>query len=225
MSNHFRASIRDYRTLKERGYPDKASLKLVADRYRLNSQTRNCLFRGVVAPAVSRSRGKKLLSAAKLRRARLGVDWYNVLITVESYLKGYPVFVADDGVLRDSAGVHGSYRPGRVTEPAIRVILDSLGNLGLAGVDIYLDAPISNSGKMARDLRERNAFRPPAPAVTVSVELSADYPLKRYSGVVATSDSAIMDSENVGLIFDLACFVLRKHYRHTPVRLEDLPGS
>jgi hypothetical protein len=225
MSNHFTAAIQDYRYLKQHGYPDKAALKLVADRYRLNAQARNCLFRGVAAPAVSRKRRRKLLSPERLAGVRLGVDWYNVLITLESYLKGYPVFVADDGVLRDSSGVHGSYRPGRVTEAAIQALLESLHTLGLAGLDLYLDAPISFSGKMAQDLRERTASWPDLPAISISVELSADYPLKRYSGVVATSDSTIMDRETIRGVFDLVRFVLRERYGHTPALLEELPAG
>jgi hypothetical protein len=225
MSNHFTAAIRDYRYLKQRGYSDKAALKLVADHYRLDARSRNCLFRGVAAPDVSRSRRRKLLPAARLAGGSLGVDWYNVLITLESYLKGYPVFVADDGVVRDAAGIHGSYRPGGVTETAIRSLLASMRSLDLDALDIYLDAPISYSGKMARDLRERMTAWPPSPRVSISVELSADYQLKRYPGVVASSDSTIMDSNNTTGIFDLVCFVLRERYRHTPSSLEELQSG
>ena len=222
MSNHFTAAIQDYRYLKQRGYPDKAALKLVADRYRLSAQARNCLFRGVVSPAVGRIRIQKLLSPEQLAGERLGVDWYNVLITLESYLKGAPIFIADDGVLRDSSGIHGSYRPGRITEAAIRALLEGLRSLDLAALDLYLDAPISYSGQMAQLLRERTASWPENPEISIAVELSADYPLKRYTGVVATSDSTIMDSGAIRGIFDLVRFVLRVRYRHSPALLEEL---
>jgi hypothetical protein len=223
MSNHFTAAIQDYRYLKQRGYPDKAALKLVADRYRLSAQARNCLFRGVIAPAVGRTRLQKLLNPEQLAGERLGVDWYNVLITLESYLKGAPVFIADDGVLRDSSGIHGSYRPGRITEAAIQALLEGLRSLDLAALDLYLDAPISYSGQMALLLRERTATWTENPEISIAVELSADYFLKRYAGVVATSDSTIMDSSEIRGVFDLVRFVLRIRYRHSPVRLEEIP--
>ena len=84
----FQDAIRDYRYLKNRGYPDKAALKLVGDHHRLGAQERNCLFRAVFAGRDCRRRRRKLVDPPAVDGQRLGVDWYNVLITVESYLKG-----------------------------------------------------------------------------------------------------------------------------------------
>jgi hypothetical protein len=205
----FPEALQDYRFLKNRGYPVKAALKLVGDRWRLTGQERNCLFRGVFAEADCRSRRLKLVPPASVRGQALGVDWYNVLITVESYLKGHPVFLADDGLLRDSSGVHGSYRPGKVTEAALRSILAALALMAPSRLELFLDSPISFSGDMAEDLRRREPV--PCP-VEVSVSPSADYPLKSFPGVVATSDSSIIDREGVGRVVDLARFVLESGY-------------
>ena len=86
---NFQRAIEDYRFLKNRRYSDKAALKLVGDRYRLTSNERNCLFRAVIADADCALRKQKLITLDALVNKPLGVDWYNVLITVESYLKGY----------------------------------------------------------------------------------------------------------------------------------------
>ena len=90
---NFKKPVKDYRYLMEQGYSEKASLKLVGDRYRLSRLERNCLFRGVRTRSVARCRMEKLVDSDILGGANLGVDWYNVLITVESYLKGFPVFL------------------------------------------------------------------------------------------------------------------------------------
>jgi hypothetical protein len=205
----FPEALQDYRHLKNRGYPDKAALKLVGDRWRLPAVARNCLFRAVFADADCSLRRAKLVDPDTVAGLPLGVDWYNVLITVESYLKGYPVFLADDGLLRDSSGVHGSYRPGRVTETAVRKILESVTRLAPARLELFLDAPISFSGAMAEELRRRV---PAGLLSEVTVSPSADYPLKSFPGVVATSDSSIIDREAIRKVVDLSRFVLESGY-------------
>ncbi len=205
----FTEALQDYRYLKNRDFPEKAALKLVGDRWRLNALERNCLFRAVFAENHCRLRRAKLVSPEAVGGQALGVDWYNVLITVESYLKGYPVFLADDGLLRDSSGVHGSYRPGKVTETALGRILETIAGLAPARLELFLDAPISFSGAMAEDLRRRAGTDCP---VEVSVSPSADYPLKSFPGVVATSDSSIIDRAAIRRVLDLARFVLERGY-------------
>ncbi|MBN1836123.1 MAG: DUF434 domain-containing protein [Spirochaetales bacterium] len=216
---NFREAIVDYRYLKDRGYPDKAALKLVSDRYRLSGVERNCLFRAVFPAADCHRRRAKLVPAAGVSGAPLGVDWYNVLITVESYLKGFPVFLADDGLLRDSSAIHGSYRPGKVTPAAFERILGALAQLGPASVVLFLDSPISYSGLMAEGLRQSLAALGLEGAV--QVEPSADYPLKSFAGIVATSDSSIIDREAVQQVFDLARWVLETSYGARIPAVED----
>jgi hypothetical protein len=139
---------------------------------------------------------------------------------VESYLKGFPVFVSDDGLVRDSSGVHGSYRAGRITERGITEILSVLLALKPARIEVFLDSPISHSGDMAEQLRKRLSSTTSMPH-RVSVFPSADFPLKTFSGIVATSDSSIVDREQVKQVFDLARYVIEKsfHARIRPVEL------
>ncbi|MBN2354237.1 MAG: DUF434 domain-containing protein [Spirochaetales bacterium] len=138
---NFRSAVIDYRLLKNKLYPVKASLKLVGDRYRLSSVARNCLLRGVAAKDAARARKAKLTDVRAVRGKSLGIDWFNILITLESYLKGGVLFLADDGLLRDSAAVHGSYRPGASTDRTIGLICDSLVRLAPGRVDVYFGLP------------------------------------------------------------------------------------
>ena len=217
-TNKFSVACDDYRYLRTRGYPEKATLKIVADRHRLSRQERNCLFRGVIAPEGAKARKAKIIPLQEAAGAPWGVDWYNVLITVESYLHGHAVFLCDDGMVRDSSGTHGSYRVSAVTNRARDAVITALSAGAPARVDIYLDAPIAFSAKMAEDLRQALA----AARVTGEVALvhSADYPLKRYEGIVASSDSTIMDSAARAL--DLARHALLRSFGFTPPAVEEL---
>jgi len=207
----FQNAIEAYRYLKNRGYPDKAALKLVSDHHRLNSVLRNCLFRAIFAYPDCENRKAKLIAAGDVEGHVLGVDWYNVLITVESYLKGFPVFISDDGLVRDSSGIHGSYKPGKITERGIGEILTLITVLQPSQVELFLDSPISFSGDMAEELRSRLS-RTLSVSYSVSVIPSADYPLKSFDGIVATSDSSIIDREQVQQVFDLARHVLETSF-------------
>lgn len=207
--NDFLNALSDFRFLKDKKYPDRAALKLVGDRYRLTATVRNCLFRGVVSQKAKSRRIARLLKPEQLCSRPLGIDWFNVLITLESYLKGHPVFIADDGVLRDSSGVHGSYRPGSVTPRATTEILKNIICLLPESISIYIDSPISFSGETALSLRKELERLTTIP-FTVAVIPSADFPLKSFRGVVATSDSIIMDKNES--IFDLPRYTLRRSF-------------
>jgi hypothetical protein len=217
----FLLSLDDYRYLREKGYPEKAALKLIGDKHRLSRIERNTLFRGVIPEHVAAQRRTKLISPNELRGRSLGIDWYNVLITVESFLRGSPLFVCDDNVVRDSSATHGSYRRSSVTDRAIKAITDALGLLAPSRFDAFLDSPIAFSGRMAEEIRDRMA-RLSIP-FTVTLEHTADYPLKSYDGIVASSDSVILDC--AAGIFDLPRFVVQIGFRITPPSLADLSAS
>jgi hypothetical protein len=211
-----------YRYLLEKGYPERAALKLVADHHRLDRTQRNCLFRGVVRAAAAAERRRKLVSEAQASGSALALDWYNLLITVESHLRGVTLFVAEDGVIRDAAAAHGSYRATAVTDRALEEIVNALFVIGPSRVDAFLDSPVAHSGSMAGRLRAR-LERAGIPAA-VSLERSADHPLKGYAGTVATSDSIVMD--HASAVLDCARCVLRRAFGVTPPALADLfPGD
>ena len=213
----FQEAIEDYRYLLNKDYPQKALLKLIGDRYRLSRVERNCLFRGVSKSTGSRE--KKITGISNVAHYPLGIDWYNVLITVDSYLRGYPLFISDDGLLRDSSGVHGSFHKKESTQRAIRAIITCIGKLNPMKTGIYLDSPVSHSGDMANLLREACANTLSNP-FTIEVVPSADYFLKTYKGIIASSDSIICD--HADKIFDLARYVLSTTYNYHPPGLMEL---
>jgi hypothetical protein len=215
----FKDAIEDYKYLLDKDYPQKALLKLVGDKYRLSKQERNCLFRGVGKTSESLDRKKKIISHEVVQDSPLGIDWYNVLITVDSYLKGYPLFISDDGLLRDSSGVHASFHPKESTHRAVKEIIGSIEVCSPRGITIYLDAPISHSGEMAQGLRTLCSEILSFPHI-IEVVPTADYYLKTFLGVIASSDSVICDHAHA--VFDLAHFVLFTRYHFTPPPVRDL---
>lgn len=214
----FKTACDEYRFLREREYPEKAALKIVSDKHRLSRQERNCLFRGIIAPAVAEARKKRIVGVDSVSGRALGIDWYNVLITVESYLHGHAVFSCDDGMMRDAAATHGSYRVSPVTASAIEKISAAVRSLGLARVDAFVDSPIAYSMNMG--VEARRALGSSGLPTDVVLVHSADYPLKTYSGIVASSDSVILDA--AAEAFDLARYVLARAYGFTPPPVVDL---
>jgi hypothetical protein len=144
----------------------------------------------------------------------LGIDWYNVLITAETYLKGGVLFLADDGVTRDASAVHGSWRRSPLTGPATDAIVSALGRLGPGRLDVFLDSPVAFSGELANELRGLIGEAVPEAACEVSLAASADWPLKRYPGIVASSDSVVLDS--AAKVLDLPRHALGWRYGFTP---------
>jgi hypothetical protein len=217
-TSNFVLACDEFRYLRGRGYPDKATLKLVADRHRLGRIERNCLFRGIIAAPLARDRRSRIVGSDALAGSALGIDWYNVLITLESYLGGHAVFLCDDGMIRDSAAVHGSYRASALTPRAVSEIAAVLKTAAPSRVDAYVDAPIAWSARMAEDAR--GALAAACARTDVVLVHSADYPLKKYDGIVASSDSTIMD--HAGRIVDLAAMVLWTVFGFSPPPVEQL---
>ncbi|NOX85700.1 MAG: DUF434 domain-containing protein [Chlorobi bacterium] len=205
LSRNFEPAIADYLYLLEKGYPQKSILKMVGDRYQLVSKERSMLYRGVVTGA-----DRDLRKAKKTEKlpsgAKITVDGYNVIRTMGSYLLGKPVFIAMDGFLRDAAEMHRSTLQKKILDRTLELLIAYFGSVRPAEVVIYLDAPVSKSGKLAvrlNELLEQNALT--GNALTAR---SPDHHLKAVSqGVVCTADSAVIDAAQVP-VFDLAKGIL-----------------
>ena len=194
----------DFLYLMDRGYPRSASLQLVGNKHNLDALEREILHRGVFAREEARKRRMRLIGAEELINRRLLVDGHNVVITTESGLTGLPLIAANDGVIRDVAGVSHRYRISSDTYEAIEGFLRILRNYPPDEIFFYLDAPIRQSGELAALLRsalKSHNLSGGAQAVKVPEEH-----LMGTLDVVASSDSAVLDRVKHG--FDLAAAVL-----------------
>lgn len=200
---------RDFRYLLNRGYPRRVALTLIGDRYQLTASERELLRRGVFSQKESQ-RKKKKISIAALRGSPLAIDGHNVLITVESALKGLPLLLADDGFVRDIARAAKGYAPTSFTTEALTLICDTLFRQRPSDVVFLLDSPVSKSGELAakvRGLLDQYGVEGDVRALPVPEKILSD-----FHGIVATSDSAIIDEATK--VFDLAGYIVRYRLRY-----------
>jgi hypothetical protein len=157
-----------------------------------------------VSSDLAASRKGKRITVNELRDRTIAIDGYNALITVESLIVGAPVYLCDDGFLRDTRGIFRRYRSSDHTNLALSEILSILKESGVGRAEVLLDQQISKSGELAAKIREMMAsFEVPGCAKTAK---DVDKRLKLTTSPVATGDGAIIDavSEAVDLPSEVA---------------------
>lgn len=214
-----RAATADLSWLLERGYAPESSAKLVGDRYALKQRQRAAVARSACAPTVGRRRAARSLSPPALRGATLVIDGFNVLTTLEVALSGGIVLLARDGVMRDIAGVHGSYRRVEETEPALTLIAQLAASLALARCVFLLDRPVSNSGRLRALIEAEERAR--SFAFEAEVVPDPDRLLRASGDIVASADGAVLD--HCARWFNLARACIEAHV--TNARIVDLSSD
>jgi hypothetical protein len=197
-------AAKDFRYFLNRGYPRRAALELVGNRYGLISDQRQLLHRGVFSNAGSRFRLKKKIHIREALHKDLAIDGYNVIITLEAGLSGRPLILGDDGFIRDISGLSGNFKKTEKTEEALQWIFDILKKVKPHRTLFLFDAPISMSGQLAKEVRDRlksESLLGDAMAVKVPEKILIGFP-----GVIATSDTAIIDRSPK--VVDLAGYIV-----------------
>lgn len=177
--------------LLTRGYPKKASVKLVGDRHGLIQRQRTALQRTAASDEERTRRAATEAAPEELAGRDLLVDGYNVLLTVEAALGGGVVLAARDGTFRDMAAMSGHYRRVNQTVPALERIGAYLAARRCRSVHWLLDRPVSNSGRLKKLIEATAAER----GWPWEVELAAspDRALADAGGLIATADSVVLD--------------------------------
>ena len=135
------------------------------------------------------------------------IDGLNVITTIEVALSGGVLLLGRDGCMRDMASFHGSYRLVQETERAVGMLVEVVASLEVAEATVYVDRPVSNSGRLAGTVRRVAA----STGVDIQAETAdrVDERLRASQSVVATSDSAILDACSAWL--NLARLVVEGH--------------
>lgn len=211
IGTNFPEAAKDYLYLLERRYSQKSVLKLIGDRYALNSVERSILYRGISSTEESRRRAAKLAAPDQLKGSGLHIDGYNVLITIGSYLNGNLVFISTDKLLRDASEIHGKAFRNELFNKAILLIFSYLQTNMPCPVNFYFDKPVSHSGALCE--RINILLKHFGMAGTASTLASPDHFLKTIdTGLTATSDSSVIDRSKTQII-DLPNVVLKFHYK------------
>jgi hypothetical protein len=189
-----REAVRDLSWLRSRGYGENSIRKLVGDRYRLKRRQRNAVIRSAATDAEVSARSESRCVIADLEGETVHVDGFNVLITVEGALGGAYLFVGRDGALRDVDPIRGSYRTVEETQPAVDHIGRLLQEAGATGAVWHLDEQVSNVGRLVTRLWHAAETNGWPWMVEVKEDVDAALVEAGESGIVATSDSDILDA-------------------------------
>lgn len=205
----FWEAVHDYRFLLDRNYSVTSSLKIVGDRYRLDSSERMILFRGVLDSATSQNNKGRLLPYLP-ENAELSIDGYNILFTIINYMRGHPVFVSTDGLVRDAGGAHGRISDEEQFLGTLSAMVDALALIKPFHIELFLDAPVSGSYNHAEHIRAM--MDKASLSNRIEVLRSADQGLIiSTSSILATSDSAIL-ARTGKPVFDLAHHILKSRF-------------
>lgn len=152
--NIVKEAAKDAHYLLNRGYKVKTATMFVQQHYMLSEAQRLSIARSIASDNDIVLRKAKELSKEDCNGKEVYIDGFNAIIPMESLLSNSPLFFCMDGAIRDMANLKGSYSIIDKTEGAIRLILDELDKLGVVKAHIYLDKPISNSGRLKTLIRE-----------------------------------------------------------------------
>lgn len=213
MSNHFSDDLlraaREYLWMLSRGYPQKVSLKMVGDKFMLTRDMRQVLYRGISAENQAATR-MNMIGSVKPGDVIL-IDTYNVLFTINNYLLGKPLFISNDGLLRDAGEMRGRILNKPVFNRAIGLFLDVLKEWEEASYILYLDKPVSFSGRLSIEL-SKDMVQMDIDGEAFAVQ-SPDYMLiHENSDAICTSDTAIIDHYR-GRVVDLPHYLLAKFFQ------------
>ncbi len=181
------SAVTDLSWLFSRGYAEASSVKLVGDRYRLVERQRTAVLRSACSDEALARRRASQLDLRALRGQPLRIDGFNLILTLESALGGGVVLGGRDDGYRDLAGVHGTYRRVEETQPALALAAHWLADWGVGPCTWLLDAPVSNSGRLAALIR--------AVDVNWNAEVvpDPDALLAMPGDPIATADAGVLD--------------------------------
>ena len=184
-------AVTDIRYLLDRGYPGTGAITFVCNHYQLDIKWRYVFTRVVFDRDTIKSRMEKTVKCEDLEGKVVLVDGYNVLIGVESALKGEPVYLCDDGFLRDTRGVFRNFRCSGLTERAMDEILRVFSGFTPLRLEFLFDSQISKSGEMARWVGMK--LKDVGLEGGARTSRHVDYDLKQSNGIIATADGSIID--------------------------------
>ena len=213
MQGKFKEGCKDLCYLFSRGFAEKSSVQLVGNRYKLNARQQQAL-RGMGASQEQiQRRNKHVLSPSELKGKKVLIDGFNLLIILESALSGAYLFKGLDNCYRDISSVHGTYKRVQKTDSALRLIGNTLRELGVTEVHWIFDQPVSNSGRLKtilRELAEQEGF-----PWEITLDNNPDKVLAETEFIAISSDAWILDrAENW---FNLAGYLIEKEETVTAI--------
>lgn len=188
-TNILRKAGQDLQYLLNRGYHIKGASTFVGNHYLLSERQRLALVRAVSSQDCIQMRKNKEIENI-LPGSVVNIDGFNTIITLEVALSDSLLLKCMDGTIRDLAALRGTYRLIDKTETAIMLIGKMLEKSKAGRAIFYLDAPVSNSGRLKQKIIE--LFSQFTFEVEVKVINNVDAVLEELDNVI-TSDAIILD--------------------------------
>lgn len=185
-----KSSAEELYFLLNRGYPVKGASTFIGNHYLLSERQRIALTRMVSSEKKIALRMEKQRNSSSLVGETVNIDGFNQIITLEVALSGSPVFKCMDSTYRDLAGLRGTYRMIDKTASAIHLIFLELQKIFVKKAVFWLDAPVSNSGRLKKliaEIAEEDKFE-----VDIVIANNVDQILYDLPNVIS-SDSIILD--------------------------------
>lgn len=175
--------------LLERRYPIKSASTFIGNHHLLSERQRLALVRATAPISVVEARKAKQITG-NLSGKCVFIDGLNIIITLEVALSGATLIYCMDHTMRDLAGLRGTYRLIDHTDRAILLIGDKLKELKAEEVRFYLDAPVSNTGRLLQRIYALLADYPFR--ITVDLVNNADVLLEKQQNIIS-SDAIILN--------------------------------
>ena len=186
-----KTASRHVRYLLDEGYDLKQTAVFVGNHFLLSERQRLAIMRSTAsAQQLSERRGKKK-ELRDLAGAEVWIDGFNTVITLEVLLSDSLLFECMDEAVRDLASLRGTYRLIPETAEAVRLMLERLQEADVSKVNILLDEPVSNSGRLkaliAETAEEKCSF-----SLDIRIQRDVDRAFYGKENVIS-SDSIILD--------------------------------
>ena len=134
--------------LLDEGYDLKQATVFVGNHFLLSERQRLAIMRSVASRQQILERKRKRVSIEALAGKEVWIDGFNTIITLEVLLSDSLLFVCMDEAVRDLAALRGTYRLIPETAEAVMMLFDVLQEARVSKVNILLDEPVSNSGRL-----------------------------------------------------------------------------
>lgn len=186
-----RTASRHISWLLDEGYDLKQATVFVGNHFLLSERQRLAIMRSVASRQQILERKRKQVSIEALTGKEVWIDGFNIIITLEVLLSDSLLFVCMDEAVRDLAALRGTYRLIPETTEAVMMLFDVLQEARVSKVNILLDEPVSNSGRLKTLIAETAEGNY---AFDLNIQICRDVDRTLYQKeYVITSDSVILD--------------------------------
>lgn len=139
--------------LLNQGYNKKSASVFVGNHYLLTERQRIALVRTISSERDIQNRRHKEITEI-IEGSIVNIDGFNTIITLEVALSNSVILKCMDGTIRDLAALRGNYHLIDKTDIAITMIGEMLEKYKIRKANFFLDAPVSNSGKLKVQILE-----------------------------------------------------------------------